>query len=105
MQATLNAIAAKSPQQLMQFVVLLAFEVSITARATYVQGSTEVLWPTALRGLMEINHRILGWTRDLLREAEGRSVETCVVQLYELARDYDCADEFNCAISYALENP
>lgn len=76
----------------------------MAARGTYVPGTDDVARPTALKGLMEINHPLLSWASDLLREEENRTVESRVLQLRELAKHYACGDELNCAMSHALES-
>lgn len=89
---------------LARYLVDFAFNLTIMARNTYVAGSDEVDRPTALRGIVEISHRVLGRALHVINNAERISTDVFVNALYGLAANYGCVFELENAVVFSFEN-
>lgn len=95
--------AKLTSHEMIVFMVSLGFNLTITARNTYKVSSDEVESPFRLRGINEIEHRVLSRAAHLLDGTANGSLESFVMQIINLANHYGCQLELNNAVEFTLE--
>ncbi len=93
-----------SGEQLAKFLVRFAFNLTVVARNTYVTGSDMVDKPKALRGINEIEHRVLGRALHVWDDTWRNDPDTFGDMIFELANIYGCVFELENAIAFSAEN-
>lgn len=91
-----------SPEQQVQFLLALAFKLTISARDTYEVQSTNVVEPTRLRGINELQHRIVGQASRILGNRHLYPNDVLIIGLYETAQTYGCMSDLDFASSSAI---
>ncbi len=89
--------------QFIQFLIRLGFNLTVTARNAYQAKTNEVDKPNILRGINEIEHRVLSQVLHLMKGAEGPSYKSLIIQIYELTKIYKCQMELENAVRFSLE--
>ena len=90
-----------SPEQRVQFLLTLAFKLTISARETYEFQSTNVVEPTRLRGINELQHRIVGQASRILGNGHLFPNDVLIIGLFEAAKAYGCMSDLDFASSSA----
>jgi hypothetical protein len=89
------------PTQREEFLISLAFNLTVVARNTYVAGTDEVDRPRALRGIVEASHKVVGILNSK-RDLNGRAFDF-FDSLHQTAKHHGCDFELENAISFVLE--
>ncbi|MTV37560.1 hypothetical protein [Duganella radicis] len=82
----------------------LAFHLTVVARNTYVPAENAVERPVALRGVVEISHRVLSRVLTLQRGEDIVSADSFLTMLFGLAQIYDCVFELENALAFSAES-
>jgi len=93
-----------SREQLVRFLMRFAFNLTVVARNCYQVGGDDVEKPKALRGINEMEHRVLSYARHMLNGTQGCPYSSLASQVVELAKLYGCTFELENALSFSLEN-
>jgi hypothetical protein len=80
---------ALSAEAQAKFLAQYAFELTIASRDTYEVGTDALTDPRRLRKFNELQHRILGHLRDLLRGDSDRRPDSSMVNCMICADDID----------------
>jgi len=92
-----------NPEELIRFIVILGFNLTVVARNTYKICSDEVNLPVSLRGLNEIEHRVLSQAMHLLNGTQGCPYKSFINQIIDLSDRYNCTLELENAVTFAFE--
>jgi hypothetical protein len=86
------------------FLLSIGLQLTIAARGTYVVQSLDVERPWALRGINEIQHRVLGQAIHVLQDTARYPNDTFVKVVNEIAVAQGCEPELAWAIDMAASN-
>ena len=92
-----------SKDDLAKFLVRLAFNITITARATYGTEVDAVDRPSALKGLNEVSHRVVARAMHVMNDSCGQPAEAFADVISEIAKHYGCVPELENAVAFASE--
>jgi hypothetical protein len=85
-----------------QFLALLAYRLTLKGRETYRTGNTGLSAPERLKGINEVQHRILSKLSSSLRDAPtGYSDEQFWDSTFSVAEMYSCAEDLSRAADWA----
>ncbi|WP_426107482.1 hypothetical protein [Massilia sp. TSP1-1-2] len=85
------------------FLINLAFDLTISARETYVAGQETVESPVALRGLNEINHRVLSRAMSVLDDSWKHTPAAFCEMIFGIAKSYGCVENLEVALNMSFE--
>jgi len=85
------------------FLVTLAWELTIAARASYVPQSEDVLHPTWLRQVNEVQHRVLACLREVMSGTGTASFQRAIAEWVLSPRDGVFAEHLAYAWARAKE--
>jgi hypothetical protein len=86
-----------------QFLAVLAHEITVCARSTYQVGTTGVSDPEILRAFNEVEHRVTASLRDHLRGTEGIPLPTVLEMLTNFGTKHHRKSDVEYAISRAQQ--
>ena len=92
-------------QEQVGFLLKLSFYMTISARDTYVIQSDAVAMPTRLRGINEIQHKILGQALNLLSNRNKYPSDVFVGVLYDIAQTFGCIGDLESASNATVHKP
>ena len=82
---------------------MLGFELTISGRGSYLLNSLEVERPQTLRGINELEHKLLSQALHLLEQSKGYPNDVFTRILFEIADQYGCLSELVIAIDQACQ--
>jgi|1185.fasta_scaffold496445_2 hypothetical protein len=82
-----------------QLLMSVAFELTIAARGTYAVQSLNVERPSALRGINEIQHKVIAQAKKVSNDSPRYPSDVFVQILQTTAKQYGCETELAMALS------
>ncbi len=83
-----------------RLLLAVAFELTIAGRGSYLPNSLEVKIPRILRGINELEHKLLSQALHHLDQSERYPDEVFAKILFETAGQYECKAELEIAIDH-----
>ena len=97
----LSRLGRLSDQDQASLLLALAFQLTIAGRGAYLLNSLEVKTPRTLRGINELEHKVLSQARHLLDQSERYPIDVFAKLLFEIAEQHGCRSELEIAVDRA----
>jgi hypothetical protein len=102
-KTTAELYETMEPEAQLKHLLRLSFNLTVVARNTYAAGANDVDRPKALRGIVEICHKVLGRIQSISNGGFSVPITDFWSSIYAVAEIYDCLFELENAVAFSFE--